>query len=182
MITAFAGSVNPFMAKLDTGFVVSENYFSSWEQDETPSTDKDKPVGIQYWLFKTEPKHYSFQSLLKKKREIWDGVKNPLALQYLRTARRGDLALIYHTGSVRAAVGIARVLGAPYPDPTLDEPKWTVVDLAPVTSLAEPVSLDDMKKQPKLQPFELFRLPRLSVVPVRRSQWMTILKMARTKL
>ena len=138
-------------------------------------------MATQYWLLKTEPTHYSFQALLKKKREIWDGIKNPLGLQYLRTVRRGDLALIYHTGSVRAAVGIARVLGAPYPDPDLDEPKRTVVDLAPVRSLVEPVSLGDMKKQPKLKQFELLRLPRLSVVPVNRSQWTTILKMAQTR-
>ena len=139
-------------------------------------------MATHYWLLKTEPTHYSFQNLLKKKREIWDGIKSPLALQYLRTAHRGDLALIYHTGTVRAAVGIARILGAPYPDPDLDEPRRTVVDLAPVLPLVDPVSLEDMKKQPKLEPFELFRLPRLSVVPVSSAQWKTILKMARTRM
>ncbi len=85
-------------------------------------------MAIRYWLLKTEPTHYSFEDLLKKGRETWDGITNPLALKHLRTARGGDLALIYHTGNVRAAVGIARVLGAAYPDPKKGNPKLAVIE------------------------------------------------------
>ena len=137
---------------------------------------------IQHWLLKTEPSVYSFDDLLKKKRERWDGITNALALKYLRTARGGDLALIYHTGDVRAAVGLARIVGAPYPDPEHDDRALAVVDIEPVRPLARPVTLEAMKTNPRLKGFELLRLPRLSFVPVSREHWNVLLKMSSAKL
>jgi predicted RNA-binding protein with PUA-like domain len=136
---------------------------------------------IQYWLLKTEPSVYSFEDLLEKEREVWDGITNPLALKYLRTAKAGDLALIYHTGDVKAAVGLARILGAPYPDPKQGKPALTVVDIEPVRSLARPVTLEAMKGNSKLKGFELLRIPRLSFVPVSRDHWKILMKMSGTK-
>ncbi|HEV8377090.1 MAG TPA: EVE domain-containing protein [Candidatus Polarisedimenticolia bacterium] len=135
---------------------------------------------IQYWLLKTEPSVYSFDDLLKKGVEVWDGITNPLALKYLRTASAGDLALIYHTGDVKAAVGLARILGTPYPNPKEHNPALAVVDLEAVRPLAHLVTLEAMKANPKLKGFELFRIPRLSFVPVGREHWKILLKMSGT--
>jgi len=144
--------------------------------------ENDAAMPIQHWLLKTEPSVYSFDDLLKKKRERWDGITNALALQYLRIARGGDLALIYHTGDVRAAVGVARIVGAPYPDPGHDDPALAVVDIEPVRPLARPVTLEAMKTNPRLKGLELLRLPRLSFVPVSREHWNVLLKMSSAKL
>jgi predicted RNA-binding protein with PUA-like domain len=136
---------------------------------------------IQHWILKTEPGDYSFEDLQEKKREVWDGITNALALQHLRKARGGDLALVYHTGEVRAAVGIARILGAPYPDPTRKDPALVVIDLEPVKPLARRVTLEEMRANPRLKGFDLFRLPRLSFVPVSAAQWNVLLKMSGTR-
>ncbi|MCI0566649.1 MAG: EVE domain-containing protein, partial [Acidobacteria bacterium] len=113
---------------------------------------------IQYWLLKTEPSEFSFEDLLASGREIWDGITNPLALKHLRSTRAGDLALIYHTGKVRAAVGIARILGAPYPDPKGKSPAQVVVEIEGVAPLLRPVSLQEMKANAKLKGLELLRI------------------------
>jgi predicted RNA-binding protein with PUA-like domain len=136
---------------------------------------------IQYWLLKTEPSVYSFEDLLETEREVWDGITNPLALKYLGTAQAGDLALIYHTGDVKAAVGLARILGAPYPNPMEQNPKHVVVDIEPVRALARPVTLQAMKENPQLKGFEMLRIPRLSFVPVSRDHWRVLMKMSGTK-
>jgi predicted RNA-binding protein with PUA-like domain len=137
---------------------------------------------IQRWLLKTEPSVYSFEDLARDGRTVWDGITNALALQNLRKACGGDLALIYHTGAVRSAVGIARILGAPYPDPKRGNPSLVVVDLEAVRPLEAPVALDAMKASPKLRGFDLLRLPRLTVVPVSPEHWSVILKISGTRV
>ena len=134
----------------------------------------------QHWLLKTEPSSYSFADLVRKKRETWDGITNALALKHLRTAQAGDLALIYHTGEERAAVGLARVLGGAYPDPKRDDPKLAVIDLEPLKPLVRPVTLAEMRANPSLSGFDLLRLSRLSFVPVSPQHWDVILKMSGT--
>jgi predicted RNA-binding protein with PUA-like domain len=133
---------------------------------------------IQYWLLKTEPSVYAFEDLLERRREVWDGITNPLALRNLRAARRGDLALIYHTGTMRAAVGIARVLGEAYPDPKQNDPKRMVVEIEPVRALKRPVSLDEIKRSPVFKGCDLLRLPRLSFVPLAREHWDHLLRIS----
>ena len=132
---------------------------------------------IQHWLLKTEPSEFSFEDLLASGREIWDGISNPLALKHLRSTRAGDLALIYHTGNVRAAVGIARILGAPYPDPKKKNPSQVVVEIEPVAPLPRAVSLQEMKASAELKGLLLLRISRLSVVPISPEHWKIILKM-----
>ena len=132
----------------------------------------------RHWILKTEPSEYSFGDLQKKKRDTWSGVRNPLALKYLRTAAAGDLALVYHTGKEKAAVGIARIVGSPYPDPAGSNTALTVVDLEPVRTLDHPVPLEAIRKHPKLKTLELLRISRLSVVPVRREHWDILMKMS----
>ena len=121
------------------------------------------------WLFKTEPSTYSFQDLLKVKKERWDGVHNPVALKNLRLIKKGDSILIYHTGEEKTVVGIAEAVSDPYPDPK--DSKLVVIDIAADKPLQRPVTLAEVKSNPKLASWELARLPRLSVMPVNEVQW-----------
>ena len=84
---------------------------------------------MAYWLLKTEPSAYSYSDLERDKQTVWDGVNNNLALQHLRRMRKSDLAIIYHTGDEKAAVGVAELISDPYPDRKLKEPKRVVVDI-----------------------------------------------------
>jgi predicted RNA-binding protein with PUA-like domain len=130
------------------------------------------------WLFKTEPAAYSWQQLARAGRTVWDGVRNALALKHLAAVAKGDEVLIYHTGDEKAAVGIAEVVRAPYPDPKQRDPKLLVVDIRPVRALSQPVALSVMRTNPRLEGFDLLRLPRLSVVPVSPAQWAAIIEMS----
>ena len=130
------------------------------------------------WLFKTEPSAYSFQRLQKDRRTVWDGVKNNLALKHLREIKRGDEVLIYHTGSEKAAVGIARAIGGAYPDPQTNDSKLPVVEIQVDKPLARPVTLAEIKADAKLKNFDLVRLPRLSIMPVSEEEWTIIEEMA----
>lgn len=131
------------------------------------------------WLFKSEPSSYSFQRLQRDKKTVWDGVKNNLALKYLSGVKNGDWVLIYHTGDEKSAVGVAQALGAAYPDPEKEDPKLVVVDVRPIEPLSRPVTLAEMKANPKLAKFDLLRLPRLSIMPVSAEQWRVIEQMGR---
>lgn len=134
-----------------------------------------------HWLLKTEPSRYSFDDLLRERRTAWDGVRNNLALSYLRAMKPGDRALIYHTGAEKAVVGLARVASAPYPDPGHDDPKLVVVDLEPEARLDRPVPLVAIKADPAFADFPLVRMGRLSVMPVAPEQWKRILSLAGTR-
>ena len=126
---------------------------------------------MAFWLLKTEPSVYAYKDLEREKRTIWDGVKNSLALKNMRQIRKGDLALIYHTGNEKSVVGIAQVVSDPYPDPEKTDPRLVVVDVKPQRKLARAIPLGEIKADQQLQNFELVRLPRLSVMPVADSIW-----------
>jgi len=130
------------------------------------------------WLFKSDPDTYSFANLERDGQTVWDGVSNNLALKHLRSVRRGDQALIYHTGDEKAVVGLAEVVNDAYPDPKQKDSRLVVVDVKASERLARPVSLDEIKKQAALKDFDLVRLPRLSVMPVSEAQWNAIMKLA----
>jgi predicted RNA-binding protein with PUA-like domain len=131
-----------------------------------------------YWLLKSEPQEYSYTDLEQAGRGVWDGVKNALALKYLRTMQLGDEALIYHTGKERQVVGSAEIMSLPYPDPATNNPRRVVVDIRAVRSLSRPVTLTQIKQDGNFTDFELIRLPRLSVVPVSAEHWQRILQLA----
>ncbi len=133
---------------------------------------------MAYWLLKSEPDVYSYADLERDRQTVWDGVNNNLALKHIRTAQPQDLALIYHTGDERRAVGIAEVVSLPYADPKLDEPKRAVFDIKAVRSLAKPVTLTQIKQDPNFEGFDLIRISRLSVVPVSEAHWHRILQLA----
>jgi predicted RNA-binding protein with PUA-like domain len=131
------------------------------------------------WLLKTEPGDFSFDDLERAVSTVWDGVANFTALRHMREVRKGDRALIYHTGNERAVVGTATVLSDAYPDPKLDDPRIVVFDVEADERLPRPVTLAEVKADPAFEGFDLVRLPRLSVMPVPRELWDRILKMAR---
>lgn len=121
---------------------------------------------MNYWLLKTEPSTYAYDSLEKDGRAVWDGVGNAVALKHLRNMVVGDEVLIYHTGKEKQVVGIAKVTRAAYPDPAKDDPKLVVVDLKPVRRVGKPTTLAQVKGDKRFEGWELVRLPRLSVMPV----------------
>ncbi|HSM16765.1 MAG TPA: EVE domain-containing protein [Gemmatimonadales bacterium] len=133
---------------------------------------------MAYWILKTEPSSYGYANLERDGTTRWDGVKNPLALKHIRSMRRGDDVLIYHTGKEKALVGKARVNTDPYPDPGADNPALVVVDLEASGPLATPVPLSAIKAEQSFADLALVRMGRLSVVPATPSQWKRLLKMA----
>src|SRR4029077_15333395 len=131
------------------------------------------------WLFKEEPDHYSLEDLFRDKRAVWAGVENNLALKHLRTVKKGDRVLYYHTGKERAVVGVMEVAKGPYRDPTRDDARFVVVDVKPVRRLDRPVSLAEIKAHPKFADFALVRISRLSVMPVTDEQWAEIQRLSK---
>ncbi len=118
------------------------------------------------FLFKTEPSEFAFSDLERRKPAVWDGVSNALALIHLRSVKKGDGVVIYHTGAEKSAVGLAVAASDPYPDPKLGDPKRVVVDLKLDRAFPAPVSLATFKTDSTLRTVELVRLSRLSVMPL----------------
>ncbi len=131
-----------------------------------------------FWLFKEEPAKYSFADLLADGRTRWDGVRNNLALKYLRQARPGDRFLYYHTGGERAVVGVGEIVSEPYIDPAGEEQRLAVVDVRPLHRLPRPVTLAELKAQPEFEGSPLVRIGRLSVVPITPEQWACVERLA----
>lgn len=131
------------------------------------------------WLMKTEPGTYSYDDLERDGKAVWDGVSNPVALKHIRSMKKGDQVLVYHTGDEKSIIGIAEVTSAPYVDPKGKDPRLVVVNLKPVRKLANPVSLAAVKAEKIFRDFELVRIPRLSVMPVPTNLWRYIMQMSR---
>lgn len=125
-----------------------------------------RPMAL--WLLKTEPSEYSWDDLVREKTAVWSGVTNNAALLHLRAMKKGDEALIYHTGDEKRIVGIATVARGAYPDPDLDppDPKRVVVDLKPKKKANTAATLASIKSDPRFAAFDLVRNSRLSVMPV----------------
>jgi len=130
------------------------------------------------YLFKTEPSAYSFADLKRDKSTVWDGVKNPSALKYMRNIKKGDTIVIYHTGDEKQAVGLATATSEPFPDPKLDEPKRTVIRIKAGAALKTPVPLSEIKTDAVLRTIEMVRLPRLSIVPLSATHFKRLLQKA----
>ncbi|HEX8832780.1 MAG TPA: EVE domain-containing protein [Abditibacteriaceae bacterium] len=131
------------------------------------------------WLLKTEPTVYSYDDLVRDGETMWDGVAQPHALQNIRKMQAGDLAIIYHTGDERAAVGLADVVRGYYVNPEHDDPKLAVCDVRAKELLPSPVTLAQCKAHPLLKDWDLVRLARLSVVEVSDAQWEILQELSR---
>jgi predicted RNA-binding protein with PUA-like domain len=136
----------------------------------------------QYWLMKSEPVKYSFAQLLKDGRTAWDGVRNFEARNSLRSMKKGDLALFYHSNEGKEIVGVVRVDREAYPDPTAPGEDWSVVDVVPVTTVKAPVTLEVIKSDPSLADIALLKRSRLSVVPVSKVHFEHLLALGKTRL
>ncbi|MFN8542797.1 MAG: EVE domain-containing protein [Candidatus Binatia bacterium] len=131
----------------------------------------------QHWLVKQEPTTYAFDDLLKDERTTWDGVRNVQARNNLKAMRAGDRVLFYHSNVGQAVVGICEVAREAHPDPTADTPQWVAVDLVPVRRLRRAVTLERIKQTPALADVALIRQSRLSVMPLTRAEFDTIVRL-----
>ena len=131
---------------------------------------------MAHWLMKSEPESYSWADLVRDKGTEWDGVRNNAARLHLKAMKEGDEAFFYHSMSDRAVVGIMRVTRAAQPDPKNTD--WVSIRVEPVKALPRPVTLAEIKAEPRLSRMELIRQSRLSVAPVRGEEWKVVLEMA----
>jgi predicted RNA-binding protein with PUA-like domain len=139
---------------------------------------------MAYWLMKSEPDAFSWDDLVKKgqKGELWNGVRNHTAKLNLQKMKKGDRAFFYHSNIGKEIVGVAEVIREHYPDPTAKAgDPWVVVDVKASEPLPKPVTLADVKADPKLKEMALVRYGRLSVQPVTVEEWKLVCKMAGVK-
>jgi predicted RNA-binding protein with PUA-like domain len=132
---------------------------------------------MAYWLMKSEPSSYSWDSLVRDGKTLWDGVRNNAARLHLRAMKPGDQAFFYHSMDDKAVVGIMKITGTGQPDG--EDGSWVKVPVEPVRALAKPVTLAAIKAEPRLAKMELIRQSRLSVAPVRDEEWKLVLEMAK---
>lgn len=132
---------------------------------------------MNYWLVKSEPFKYSWEKFNQDGRTFWDGVRNYQARNNLREMRVGDLVLFYHSNEGKAVVGIARVVKESYQDPTTDDTNWVVVDLEPVETLKNPVTLETIKADERLQNIGLVKQGRLSVMGMKAEEFDRIVEL-----
>ena len=130
-----------------------------------------------FWLVKQEPSTYSWSDFVAEGQTAWTGVRNYTARNNLRKMQSGDEVLFYHSGEDKAVVGIAKVRRTAYSDPTAKEGDWSAVDLEPVRALDRPVSLREIKSNPRLKQMPLIRQSRLSVVPLTADEFREIIAM-----
>ncbi len=138
-------------------------------------------MATNYWLVKQEPEAYSWAAFVGDGKTAWTGVRNFQARNYLRSMKRGDAVLYYHSGTGKEVVGLARVDREAYADPTATEGDWSAVDLAPVKALVKPVPLDTIKADKTFKDMLLVRNSRLSVSPLTEAQFERLMALAETK-
>jgi predicted RNA-binding protein with PUA-like domain len=132
---------------------------------------------VAHWLMKSEPEAYGWADLVRDGGTEWDGVRNNAARLHLKAMKPGDEAFLYHSMSDKAVVGIMRITRGAQPDPK--DKEWVSVRVEPVRQLERPVTLAEIKAQPKLAKMELIRQSRLSVAPVKPEEWEAVLAMSR---
>lgn len=133
----------------------------------------------QYWLVKSEPEDYSWDTFVKEGSAVWDGVRNFQARNNLKKMKQGDWVLYYHSGVEPKIVGIAKVIKESFPDPTSSNPRWLSVELAPVKPLKKSVTLKRIRQEKKFHSHPLLRQSRLSVIPFKKSEFDRVLKLAK---
>ena len=133
---------------------------------------------MKYWLLKSEPDAWSWDNQVKEGASMWDGVRNYQARNNLKEMKKNDLCFFYHSVTERSIVGIVKVVKEYYPDPTDQTGRFVVVDVKATKKLKNPVSLDQIKENGKLQDIALVKQSRLSVMPLKKTEWDIIIKMS----
>ena len=135
---------------------------------------------MAFWLFKSEPDVFGWDDLVSRgdKGEEWDGVRNYQARNMMRAMKVGDLGLFYHSNIGKEAVGICEVIAEAHPDSTAGDAKWECVDVRAVRKLPRPVTLDEVKAEPRLKDMVLGNNSRLSVQPVTPEEWAVMMELS----
>ena len=134
-------------------------------------------MNLAHWLMKSEPFKYSWDDLVSDGQTHWNGVRNHQAALYLKAMQVGDDVFFYHSNEGLAVVGIAAVSKTAYPDPSDEKGRFVMVDIKPVASIANPVTLAQMKADPRLAKMKMFQQFRLSVCPIAADEWDVIVAM-----
>ncbi|SDF50710.1 Predicted RNA-binding protein, contains PUA-like domain [Limimonas halophila] len=135
---------------------------------------------MAYWLMKSEPGTWSWDDQVRDSVAEWDGVRNNQASNNLKAMRVGDRAFFYHSVNQKKVVGIVEVVREYYPDPTDPAGRFGMVDVKAIKPMNRPVSLKEMKADPRLQDLPLIRQPRLSVMPISEDAWRVICELGET--
>ena len=133
---------------------------------------------MKYWLLKSEPDAWSWNNQVKEGASMWDGVRNYQARNNLKEMKKNDLCFFYHSVTERSIVGVVKVVKEYYPDPTDKTGRFVVVDVKATKKLKKPVSLDQIKESEKLQDIALVKQSRLSVMPLKKTEWDIIIKLS----
>jgi len=133
---------------------------------------------MNYFLIKTEPSTYSWDDFVKLGRDHWDGVRNFKARKYIKEMKMGDWCLFYHSVKEKSVIGIAEVVKEYYPDHTAEEKHWYMMDIVPVRKLKRPVTLAEIKADVRLEKMRLVTNSRLSVQPVRKEEFDSVMEMS----
>ncbi len=134
---------------------------------------------MAHWLFKSEADTWSWDQQVAKGAagQEWDGVRNYQARNHMKAMKVGDLGFFYHSGDIRAVVGVVRVVAEAHPDSSSDDPRWQCVDIAAVAPFSRAVTLDAVKAEDRLKDMVLVRNSRLSVQPVSDEEWRIVCEM-----
>lgn len=134
---------------------------------------------MRYWLFKSEPQTWSWEDQVQKGQigEEWDGVRNYQARNFMREMRLGDLGFFYHSVKEKRIIGVVEICREIHPDSTTDDARWECVDIRAKAPIPHPITLEQVKEEPRLSEMALVRTSRLSVQPVRPEEWDLICKM-----
>jgi predicted RNA-binding protein with PUA-like domain len=146
---------------------------------KSPAKKTTRSSGL--WLVKQEPEKYSWDDFVRDGRTDWTGVRNFQARNNLKQMKVGDRVLFYHSSTGKCVVGIAEVVKAAYADPTAEDPQWVAVDLKPVKPLKEAVLLAAIRYTAKLANLPLIRQSQLSVMPLTKEEFDTIVAMGNGK-
>ena len=133
---------------------------------------------VNYWLLKSEPSTWSWDDQVKAGTEMWDGVRNYQARNNLMKMKKKDLCFFYHSVSEKLIIGIVEVVKEYYPDPTDKTSRFVVTDVRTKKKLKRAVSLEEIKSTPKLFNMALIKQSRLSVMPLTKNEWDTIIKIS----
>ena len=133
---------------------------------------------MKYWLLKSEPDAWSWDNQVNEGASMWDGVRNYQARNNLKEMKKNDLCFFYHSVTEKSIVGIVKVVKEYYPDPTDKSGRFVVVDVKATKKLKNPVSLDQIKENSKLKDIALVKQSRLSVMPLKKTEWDIIVKMS----
>jgi len=139
---------------------------------------------MAYWLFKSEPGTWGWDDQVRRgdKGEQWDGVRNYQARNNMKAMKLGDLGFFYHSVDEKRIVGVVEVCALAHQDSTTDDTRWECVDIKAAGPFPRPVTLAEIKAEPRLSELALVRQSRLSVVPVSAAEWKLICKMGGYKV